>query len=147
MKKIAPKVKRILNMSLKQAKLYDDLEVKIEHIMIALINDYNNNAIKTLEDMGIDVDVLHKKIERSLIKNKKEDEMYDIHDDTIPLNSTSQNIIKGAEKECDILKEDYLDTHHIILSLLKTKNSISGILKIMKVTYKSYDSQIKKKYY
>ena len=144
MKKIAPKVKRILNMSLKQAKLYDDLEVKIEHIMIALINDYNNNAIKTLEDMGINVDVLHKKIEKFLFKNKKEDEMYDIHDDTIPLNSTSQNIIKGAEKECDILKEDYLDTHHIILSLLKTKNSISGILKIMKVTYKSYDSQIKK---
>jgi ATP-dependent Clp protease ATP-binding subunit ClpC len=144
MKKIAPKVKRILNMSLKQAKLYDDLEVKIEHIMIALINDYNNRAIKTLEDMGIDVDVLHKKIERSLIKNKKEDEMYDISDDTIPLNFTSQNIIKGAEKECDILKEDYLDTHHIILSILKTKNSINGILKIMKVTYKSYDSQIKK---
>ena len=48
MKKVADKVKRILNMSLKQAKLYDDWEVKIEHIMIALINDYNNNAIRTL---------------------------------------------------------------------------------------------------
>ena len=66
MKKVVPKVKRILNMSLKQAKLYEDWEVKIEHIMIALINDYNNNAIKILEDMGIDVDVLHKKIEKSL---------------------------------------------------------------------------------
>ena len=144
MKKVVPKVKRILNMSLKQAKLYDDWEVKIEHIMIALINDYNNNAIKILEDMGIDVDVLHKKIEKSLVKNKKEDDMYDINDDTIPLNSISQNIIKGAEKECDLLKEDYLDTQHILLSLLKTKNSISGILKIMKVTYKGYNSQVKK---
>ena len=103
MKKVVPKVKRILNMSLKQAKLYDDWEVKIEHIMISLINDYNNNAIKILEDMGIDIDMLHKKIEKSLIKNKKEDDMYDIHDDTIPLNTTSQNIIKGAEKECDLL--------------------------------------------
>ena len=111
MKKVADKVKRILNMSLKQAKLYDDWEVKIEHIMIALINDYNNNAIKTLEDMDVDIDILHKKIEKSLVKNKKEDEMYDINNDTIPLNTTSQNIIKGAEKECDLLKEDYLDTN------------------------------------
>ena len=55
MKKVVPKVKRILSMSLKQAKLYEDWEVKIEHIMIALINDYNNNAIRILEDKGIDV--------------------------------------------------------------------------------------------
>jgi ATP-dependent Clp protease ATP-binding subunit ClpC len=144
MKKVADKVKRILNMSLKQAKLYDDWEVKIEHIMIALINDYNNNAIRTLEDMDVDIDILHKKIEKSLVKNKKEDEMYDINNDTIPLNTTSQNIIKGAEKECDLLKEDYLDTQHILLSLLKTKNSISGILKNMKITYKACNSQVKK---
>ena len=144
MKKILPKVKRILNMSIKQAKLYDDREVTIEHIMVALINDYNNNAIKMLEEMGVDIDRLHKKIELSLIKNKNEDDIYDIIDDIIPLNTNSQNIIKGAEKECDLLKEDYLDTQHILLSLLKTKNSISRIFNNMKVTYKSYNNQIKK---
>ena len=99
MKKILPKVKRILNMSIKQAKLYDDREVTIEHIMVALINDYNNNAIKMLEEMGVDIDRLHKKIELSLIKNKNEDDIYDIIDDIIPLNTNSQNIIKGAEKD------------------------------------------------
>jgi len=35
MKKVVPKVKRILNMSLKQAKLYEDWEVKIEHIILS----------------------------------------------------------------------------------------------------------------
>lgn len=144
MKKVVPKVKRILNMSLKQAKLYEDWEVKVEHIMIALINDYNNNAIKILEEMGIDIDILHKKIEKSLSKNKSVEEFYDITNDVIPLNIISQNIIKGAEKECDILREDYLDTQHILLSLLKTKNIVNGILKTMKVTYKGYNSQVKK---
>jgi ATP-dependent Clp protease ATP-binding subunit ClpC len=144
MKKVVPKVKRILNMSLKQAKLYEDWEVKVEHIMIALINDYNNNAIKILEEMGIDIDILHKKIEKSLSKNKSVEEFYDITNDVIPLNTISQNIIKGAEKECDILREDYLDTQHILLSLLKTKNIVNGILKTMKVTYKGYNSQVKK---
>lgn len=144
MKKILPKVKRILNMSIKQAKLYDDREVTIEHIMVSLINDYNNNAIKMLEEMGVDIDKLHKKIELTLIKNKNDDDMYDTIADTVPLNTNSQNIIKGAEKECDLLGEDYLDTQHILLSLLKTKNPISGIFKNMKVTYKSYNSQVKK---
>jgi ATP-dependent Clp protease ATP-binding subunit ClpC len=112
--------------------------------MIALINDYNNNAIKILEEMGIDIDILHKKIEKSLSKNKSVEEFYDITNDVIPLNTISQNIIKGAEKECDILREDYLDTQHILLSLLKTKNIVNGILKTMKVTYKGYNSQVKK---
>jgi len=33
MKKILPKVKKIINMSIKQAKFYGDNEVKIEHII------------------------------------------------------------------------------------------------------------------
>jgi hypothetical protein len=40
MKKVLPKVKRIINMSLKQAKFYGDDVVRIEHIIISLINDY-----------------------------------------------------------------------------------------------------------
>ena len=39
MKKVLPKVKRIINMSLKQAKFYGDDLVSIEHIIISLIND------------------------------------------------------------------------------------------------------------
>ena len=55
MKKILPKVNKILNMSIKQAKFYGDNEVKIEHIIISLINDYNNNAVKVLLDIGVDL--------------------------------------------------------------------------------------------
>ena len=69
MKKVLPKVKRIINMSLKQAKFYGDDVVRIEHIVISLINDYNNNAIKTLLKLGVDVDKLHKTIEKKHIIN------------------------------------------------------------------------------
>lgn len=74
MRKVLPKVKKVINMSLKQAKMYGDSEVRIEHIIISLINDYNNNAVKVLNDLGVDVDYLHKKIEISLLKEKKEDD-------------------------------------------------------------------------
>ena len=142
MKKILPIVKKILNMSIKQAKLHEDWEVRVEHLMIAMINDYDNTSIKVLIDMGVDVDVLHKKIEKSISKLKKDGDGYDLND-TLPLNNVTENIIKGAEKECDIFKEEYLDTPHILLSLLKTKNEISRILKTMKVTYNKYSKELK----
>ena len=45
MRKVLPKVKKIINKSIEEAKLYNDSEIKIEHIITALINDYNNDAI------------------------------------------------------------------------------------------------------
>ena len=70
MKKVLPKVKKIITMSIKQAKMYGDNEIRVEHVVISLINDYNNNAIKILSGVGVDVDNLHKKIELSLLKKK-----------------------------------------------------------------------------
>jgi ATP-dependent Clp protease ATP-binding subunit ClpC len=142
MKKVLPKVKRIINMSLKQAKFYGDNEVRIEHIIISLINDYNNNAIKTLVKMGVDVDKLHKQIERTLIIEKDDFQDVKINSKEMPLDNVAENILKGAEKECDNLNNEYLDTQHIILSLLKIKNNISSLLKGMKISYKEYKKNI-----
>jgi ATP-dependent Clp protease ATP-binding subunit ClpC len=142
MKKVLPKVKRIINMSVKQAKYYGDSEVRIEHIIISLINDYNNNAIKTLVKMNVDVDKLHKNIEKRLIKEKDDYENVKVSNKDIPIEISTENILKNAENECNQLNDEYLDTQHILLSSLKTKNNISNVLKIMKVTYNDYKNNI-----
>ena len=142
MKKVLPKVKRIINMSIKQAKYYGDDSVKIEHIIISLINDYNNNAIKTLVDMGVDVDKLHKTIEKKLIKGQ--DDFVEVKQSSkdMPIDEVTQNILKGAEKECDSLNDSDLDTQHILLASLKVKNNVANILKGMNIDYKKYRKQI-----
>ena len=142
MKKVLPKVKRIINMSLKQAKIYGDDVVRIEHIIISLINDYNNNAIKTLLKLGVDIDKLHKKIERKLISEKDDFVEVKLNSKDIPLDDITENILKGAEKECDSLNDNYLDTQHILLASIKVKSDISGILKSMKVSYRNCKSNI-----
>jgi ATP-dependent Clp protease ATP-binding subunit ClpC len=141
MKKVLPKVKRIINMSIKQAKFYGDYEVRIEHIIISLINDYNNNAIKTLVKMGVDVDKLHKSIEKSLMREEDYNDVK-INNKDFPLEEMTENILKGAEKECDNLNDEYLDTQHILLATLKVKTKMSAMLKSMKVSYKGYKSNI-----
>ena len=92
--------------------------------------------------LGVDVDILHKKLENSITKIEKDGDGYNIESD-IPLNNTTENILKGAEKECDIFKDEYLDTQHILLSLLKTKNEVYRILRTMKVNYKKYEKELK----
>jgi ATP-dependent Clp protease ATP-binding subunit ClpC len=142
MKKVLPKVKKIITMSIKQAKMYGDDEIRIEHIIISLINDYNNNAIKILTSVGVDVDNLHKRIELSLLKEGRE-EKYNKSKE-LPLDLITENILQNAEKECDNLKEDFLDTQHILLSTLKIKNNVGSILKGMKITYNSIKKHMEK---
>tara|TARA_R110002110_G_scaffold49144_2_gene145709 strand:- start:1586 stop:4048 length:2463 start_codon:yes stop_codon:yes gene_type:complete len=142
MKKVLPKVKKIINRSMEEAKLYNNPTIKIEHIVIAMINDYDNSAIKFLESLGIDIDELHKKIEKKLVKkhNSEDDSISSLH-----LDEEAQQIVKGAEKECDNLQELYLDTPHIFLSMLKKNNAVSKILKSMGIDYKKYEGAVKER--
>jgi hypothetical protein len=67
--------------------------------------------------MGVDVDKLHKKIEIKLIKEKDDFVEVKINSKDIPLDDITENILKGAEKECDLLNDNYLDTQHIFLKV------------------------------
>ena len=142
MKKVQPKVKKIINKSIEEARLYNEVEIKIEHIMIALINDYDNDAIKYLVELGIEVDDLHAKLEQKIFNEETGEE--DVKISLLPMSEYTKKLIKEAEFECDKLKETYLATPHIMLSILKEKNNISNILKKMGVDYKKYDKEVKK---
>jgi ATP-dependent Clp protease ATP-binding subunit ClpC len=140
MKKILPKVRKIINMSIKQAKIYNDYEVKIEYIIMSLINDYNNSAIKILNSLGVNIDKLYHKIEKEMVKNKLEKKFH-FNENEIDLELTTKKIIRKAEIECDSLNEDFLDTHHIVLSSLKINNNINTIFKSMGISYKKYKKE------
>ncbi len=140
MKKVQPKVKKIINKSIEEARLYNEMEIKIEHVVIAMINDYDNDAIKYLREMGVEVDDLHKQLEKKIMVDNTDEE---ITISLIPMSDYTKKLIKEAEIECDKLKEPYLGTYHIMLSILKEKNNVSKILNKMGVDYKKYDKVIK----
>ena len=64
---------------------------------------------------------------------------------SLHLDEEAQQIVKGAEKECDNLQELYLDTPHIFLSMLKKNNAVSKILKSMGIDYKKYEGAVKER--
>jgi ATP-dependent Clp protease ATP-binding subunit ClpC len=137
MKKVYPKVKKIINKSIEEAKSRGEGEVRIEHIMIALINDNNNEAIKYLKELNVDLDKLHKMIEMEMDEND-----IPVKIKHLPLHDYTEEILQNAEIESDKLGENYLNTHHIVLSLLNENNFLSKIFNKMGVDYKSYSQTI-----
>ena len=112
-------------------------------MIVDIPNHLQNNSEKHnfLLEMGIDIDELHSKLEKGIVKKKDDDMSISKH---IPMNGHTEKIMKGSENECDKLKESYLDTPHILLSTLKEKNNVTKILNSMGVNYKNYKNTIKK---
>ena len=141
MKKVYPKVKKIINKSLEEAKNRGCEEVKLEHLIISMINDDNNEGTKYLKILNIDLDKLHTLIELKVGVNG-DLEPNKIKVKNISLNKETEEIIKNAGDECDKLGEEYINTHHIILSLLNENNFITKIIEKMGVNYKKYSDEI-----
>ncbi len=141
MKKVYPKVKKIINRSIEEAKNRGFEVVKLEHLVISMINDDNNEGTKYLKKLDIDLDKLHTLIELK-IGIGEDEEPNQIKVKNISLDTETEEIIQAAEEECNKIGEDFINTHHIVLSLLKQNNFITKIIENMGVNYKKYSKEI-----
>ena len=141
MKKVSPKVKKIINKSIEEAKNRGFEVVKLEHLVISMINDDNNEGTKYLKKLDIDLDKLHTLIELK-IGIGEDEEPNQIKVKNISLDKETEEIIQSAEEECNKIGEDFINTHHIVLSLLKQNNFITKIIENMGVNYKKYSKEI-----
>ena len=141
MKKVYPKVKKIINKSIEEAKNRGFEVVKLEHLVISMINDDNNEGTKYLKKLDIDLDKLHTLIELK-IGIGEDEEPNQIKVKNISLDTETEEIIQSAEEECNKIGEDFINTHHIVLSLLKQNNFITKIIENMGVNYKKYSKEI-----
>ncbi|MDB4335546.1 ATP-dependent Clp protease ATP-binding subunit, partial [bacterium] len=115
--------------------------VKLEHLVISMINDDNNEGTKYLKKLDIDLDKLHTLIELK-IGIGEDEEPNQIKVKNISLDKETEEIIQSAEEECNKIGEDFINTHHIVLSLLKQNNFITKIIENMGVNYKKYSKEI-----
>ena len=141
MKKVYPKVKKIINKSIEEAKNRGFEVVKLEHLVISMINDDNNEGTKYLKKLDIDLDKLHTLIELK-IGIGEDEEPNQIKVKNISLDKETEEIIQSAEEECNKIGEDFINTHNIVLSLLKQNNFITKIIENMGVNYKKYSKEI-----
>jgi len=100
-------------------------ELKPEHLLWAFLDQAENIVNSVLAKVGVNPQAIQMKLENTLAQEPKVEGTGETY-----LSSSLRQIMNNAEKEAHKLKDDYISTEHLFLSLLKEgTNQASRILK------------------
>jgi ATP-dependent Clp protease ATP-binding subunit ClpC len=141
-REILPKLKIIISKSNDEAKSFHDIKVRPEHIVLSMINDDDNEAIKILKLLKVDTNVLHDLISDHLRKNDLTPRVSDFGRSKLPLSDDLKSIFKEVDEECEKLNSNAIDTYHLLLCILKKYIPVTKIINSLGVDYRIYKKVI-----
>ena len=113
-------VDKAIAKSKKIALDYKSSIITPEHLFLALIDDENFSAYQVLEEFSIKIDTVRKNIQDILrqyqgsINRKK----------SLSLSNEVEIILKNSKRFADETGEKEVDTDHVLLSIMTTKNNV-----------------------
>ena len=142
---ILPKVKTIISQAIKEAEAFDDPKVKPEHIILSMITDNDNECVRLLKTLKVDLNGLHDTISDYLRKTDLIPRIAVATKKKPPFSEETKAIFKSVDKECEHFNDKLIDTHHIMLAILNAKLPINDILNEVGVNYNSFKGKMKDK--
>lgn len=143
-REIHPKVKLINNRAMKEAKSFDDVKVRPEHIVLSTITDDDNECVRALKTLKVDTGDLYDKISDFLRKNDLTPRVTSNNNRLkLPFSDETKLVFKSVDNECEKLNDKMIDTTHIMLAILSVKGPTTTILYNMGVDYKSFKQTVK----
>ncbi|MCB0645830.1 MAG: ATP-dependent Clp protease ATP-binding subunit [Saprospiraceae bacterium] len=125
-RKFSPEVKKIIKQSREHALKQGKTAIGTEHFLYSILEDKNSITHKVLESLQIDVDGIKERVAEMEPSNVVAEEKYNI--DNIPLNQHAQKVLKVTFLEAKVYKNEEVHTEHLMLSILKYKDTTSEIL-------------------
>ncbi len=93
-----------------------------EHLLLGLIREGENTAIKLLKQLNVDLYELRKEVEMA-VKDKTGKNIANIN--SLPLTKQAEKVIRVTVLEAKALKSPLVETEHLMLSILKNKENIA----------------------
>jgi len=115
-------VKEIISFSREEALRLGNDFIGTEHLLLGLIRDGDNTAIKVLKQLNIDLYELRKEVELA-VKDKTGKNIANIN--SLPLTKQAEKVIRVTVLEAKALKSPLVETEHLMLSILKNKENIA----------------------
>lgn len=129
---------------MKEAKSFDDIKVRPEHIVMSMLVDNDNEGIKVLKKLDVDTNDLYGRISDILRKTDLTPRVGGSLKKTLPFSDETKIIIKSLDYECEQLNDKIIDTTHILLSILSKGLPTTDILKeVYNVDYDSFKKMMK----
>ncbi|MBV9986111.1 MAG: ATP-dependent Clp protease ATP-binding subunit [Chitinophagaceae bacterium] len=133
-------VKEIISFSREEALRLGNDFIGTEHLLLGLIRDGDNTAIKVLKQLNVDLYELRKEIELA-VKDKTGKNITNIN--SLPLTKQAEKVIRVTVLEAKALKSPLVETEHLMLSILKNKENIATqILNQFDVDYDLFRNEL-----
>src|SRR6476660_9588728 len=115
-------VKEIISFSREEALRLGNDFIGTEHLLLGLIREGDNTAIRILKSFNVDLYELRKEIELA-VKDKTGKNNANIN--SLPLTKQAEKVIRVTVLEAKALKSTTVETEHLMLSILKNKENIA----------------------
>jgi ATP-dependent Clp protease ATP-binding subunit ClpC len=133
-------VKEIISYSREEALRLGNDFIGAEHLMLGLIRDQENTAIRVLRQLNVNLGELRKEIELA-VKDKSGKNIANIN--SLPLTKQAEKVIRVTVLEAKALKSPMVETEHLLLSILKNKENIATqILNQFDVDYDLFRNEL-----
>ncbi|MDE3236585.1 MAG: ATP-dependent Clp protease ATP-binding subunit, partial [Bacteroidota bacterium] len=133
-------VKEIISFSREEALRLGNDFIGTEHLLLGLIRDGENIAIKVLKNLNVDLYELRKEVELA-VKDKTGKNIANIN--SLPLTKQAEKVIRVTVLEAKAMKSPLVETEHLLLSILKNKENIATqILNQFDVDYDIFRNEL-----
>ncbi len=140
-RKFSPKVKKIISLSRNEALRLGHDYIGTEHLLLGMLQDNDNLAVRVLDAMDVDFTELKFKIEDTITENRTENTP--VSAGNVPLNRQAERVLKVTFLEAKNLNSDEISPEHLMLSILKHGDNIaSKVLSEFDVNYESYKTEL-----
>ena len=116
--KFTIKAQEVIQESQNITEKYDHQQIEPEHILMALILQQEGTVAAILQKLGVDIPVILRQVEETLNKIPK---VYGGSGGQPYISPRSNKVLDQAFKEAERLKDEYVSTEHIFISVADEK--------------------------
>ena len=136
--KFSPRIKDVLTYSREEAIRLGNDHIGTEHLFLGILRDGEGIAIDVMNRLGLDFTKMRKELELQL----RQDHALQF-EAAIPLLKTTEKVLKVVFLEARAMKESTVNTGHLLLAILKEKDSlVSSIFRHYNTGYEEIKNKI-----
>ncbi|GIV27877.1 MAG: ATP-dependent Clp protease ClpC [Bacteroidia bacterium] len=140
--KLSPKVKHALEIASEEARNSGSSSIQVEHIVLGILKEGKNKAVNILNKLGINLDELINELEQSAAANSSLKKS-PLDKNEIPLNKEVESIMRLSLLHAKELKDSFVGTEHILLTILSGDNVVTSIFNKMGIDETSFLQELK----
>jgi ATP-dependent Clp protease ATP-binding subunit ClpC len=118
----SPQVKEIISYSREEALRLGNDFIGIEHLLLGILRDGDNIALKVLQNLNVDFNELRREVEIA-VKDKTGKVIANIN--SLPLTKQAEKVIRVTVLEAKLWKSPLVEPEHLLLSILKNKENLA----------------------